>query len=133
MATSYTIEIGYMSGYSYDGGAVDAWNELLEATRAIINNPAKMTAEARAFGAPWYCCEKQCSHLNDYTDAYARDWQQGGPLRIVDEKDKRPYLHISCSGGEGERQMKEHVARAFVRLLIEKMHRKQIEISIRVG
>jgi hypothetical protein len=133
MATSYTIEVGYMSGYSYDGSAAEAWNELCEAARAIVNNPVKMATEARAFGAPFHCCEKQCSTITDYCEVYKNDWTKGGPLKVVDEANKKPYLHISCSGGEDERQMKEHVARAFVRLLIEKMHHKKIEISVRVG
>lgn len=139
MATGYTIEVGYISGDSYQGDTNEAWQELRAAAEQLRNSPAKLATEAREFGAPFWCCDKHCADINEFCEVYRRNWTDGGPLMIVDKPDEmfpckdddwQPHLHIMASG---DRAMKEHVARAFCRLVMYEMHRKGIEISIRVG
>jgi len=68
---------------------------------------------------------------------------EGGPVSIVDkinpigaldsDEDEDPFLHIMASGGGIYRAFKEHAARAFVRLCVEYMHTKNIDIRVSVG
>lgn len=126
MATGYILSIGYLSGYSYQGNQDEAWQQLRAAAQSIALQPERIAEEARKFNAPEWCCEMHCSHLMNYCEIYASK-AVTNPLMIIDNLQ---HVFISASG---DRTLKEHVARAFCRLVIYDMHRQGIEVQLEVG
>lgn len=124
MATGWTIEIGYNS-HDSDKGAL--WGQLKMFAEELRRHPSLLNMEAYKFGAPNEC---EGGTRLEFCDVYARDWTDGGPCHIIEEQQ---CIHIMASGGGEARDMKEHIARAFCRIVIHAMHRKGIEVNLRVA
>lgn len=125
MATSWTISIGYNSG-NFD--TAELWAKLKASAEFWRKNPLLIADEAREGSDADIPLDGE--NLLDYCEVYRRDWMDGGPLHIIDE-DK--VLHIMASGGDPSRTIKEHVARAFCRIIIKAMHEEQIEVNLIVA
>ena len=126
MGTAYTITIGYLSGYSYGGDKDDAWDELVQCVEALREQPERLVAEARRLNAP-ETCNYGCCTLENVAETYRAAFTHGNPLTI--NYDQRYIMQMAT----GDRAQKEHVRRAFCRLLIEEMHRKGIEVCLTVS
>lgn len=126
MATGYTLELGYQSGYS---SHADAWEALKAYALYLCDHPAEIYDEARKFGAP---DALDGERLMDYAARYhgAVDLT----LVIQDpEGDEKGHVYQCASGGAPARVLKEHLRRAFCRLVIAEMHRKGIEVNLTVS
>jgi hypothetical protein len=125
--TGWHISIGYLSGYSTSLNRDEAWVELKREAVHIAQTPAMLAQEAYEFGAPKVDDVDGSYRLADYCTIYSVKPENGCPLSIDDD---RQEVMITASGN---RTMKEHVARAFVRLLMAAMHRKGIEVNVTVA
>jgi hypothetical protein len=130
MSTSYVISIGYNSGISCparligESGATEAWGMLKSVVEKLCADTDRIVAEARAFNAPENC-EKgpDCCTLQNHADRYKLPWQDR--TIYFDEKNQRVVQMAS-----GDRLVKEHIRRAFCRLVMAEMHKLNIEINI---
>jgi hypothetical protein len=126
--TSYYVSIGYNRGSFTKYGNNYEWNMLKQTARNICDNPNKIIEEARRLDSP-ETCTKGCCNLETYADNYkAEIGSQGHPLFFSEIEDDK-YLVQNASADD---DIKFHVRRAFIRLLIEEMHRERIEINIKV-
>jgi hypothetical protein len=129
MSTSYYIEIGYNSGFSSQ--IIDEWHMLKDVAIAICDHPERIAEEAIAFGAPRTL---EGEDLFAYAHSYAT--REDLTISFVESKDeygKPDCFILQCaSGGGASRILKEHLRRAFCRLVLYEMHRRGIEITIRV-
>lgn len=127
--TGYHIRLGY-NGAIYNGYAnSDAmWDELKRKTTEICGSPERIAAEARRLGSP-ETSNDGCWSLEAMCDAY-KTGDAYNPITII-EQDVLRERQIMQLASTGE-PIKYHVRRAFVRLLMEEMHKCQIEISVSV-
>lgn len=102
------------------------WKELKRSARQIADHPELIIKEARRLNAPEKCIHG-CCKLETYADNYRKEFgSPGHPVRISeDTKEIKQEASTSDS-------IKYHVRRAFTRLLIEAMHKKEIEINLQV-
>lgn len=126
MATGWSITIGYNSSHS-PVEKEDLWEILKNSAQIWRINASTLRDEAERYGAP---LELDGENLMDFCEVYRRDWLMGGPLHIDDDKQA---LYIDASGGGASRVLKEHVARAFCRLVVIDMHHKCIEVNLHVS
>lgn len=132
MATFYTIEIGYLSGEQYEDSKDAAWAFLKKVVYEIANSPDALWDEARNFDAPEMCdCgEDNCPYsLADWCEAFTDDKIADGSNAYKINEDGKYIIMIAS----GNRRMREHVCRAFCRLMIKRMHEQFIEVNIRVS
>jgi len=126
--TGYHITLGYngVACIDYD----DMWEILKQKVREICDQPRVIIAEARRLGAP-EACSKGCCSLDTYADNYAESFETyGHPISIINRGEgDRQIMQLASTAGP----IKYHVRRAFVRLLIEAMHREEIEVSLIVA
>jgi hypothetical protein len=126
VSTGWAITIGYNSDLS----PLDrdkTWETLKNVAATIREDTAALFQEALAFDAPPDCGGED---LEDYCAIYTAPREEGGPLWI-DEPGQA--ISIIASGGAPSRIQKEHVARAFCRLVLYAMHRQGIEINLHVA
>lgn len=131
MSTGYHISIGYNSGIScpakYIGENGEAWALLKSVVLEICNNVDLIVDEARRFGAPEQCKNgPDCCNLTNHAERYKLPWQD--QTIYFDEKRKEVIQMAS-----GDREVKEHVRRAFCRLVMNEMHKHGVEINIVVA
>ena len=120
--TGYTFSIGYLSGYGYQGSTDEAWQELVIVVDSLRKRPDRIATEARRLGAPEQC-EQGCCTLMTLALAY----QNHDATLVIRHDEQRVDQYAS-----GDRVLKEHVRRAFCRLVIEDMHRLGIDVNLRV-
>lgn len=123
--TGYHIAIGYNGATRVDYD--EMWEILKRKTREVCEQPQAIIDEARRLGSP-ETCSRGCCTLGTYADNYADPYEIcGHPITIIEDKQQIMQLASTDSA------MKYHVRRAFVRLLIEAMHREEIEVSLVVA
>lgn len=126
--TGYHITIGYngaTNSFSYD----EMWEILKETTRKICDSPQSIIAEARRLNAPESCSQGCCS-LDTYADNYVDSFETyGHPISIIDDGENRQVMQLASTDDD----IKYHVRRAFVRLLIQEMHKRKIEVNLNVA
>jgi hypothetical protein len=127
--TGYYIEAGYCSGASRE----EAWAKIKEITNYLCEHPSLIVEEALKFGAPK-------SADGDGIEYYAQKYKERTDLTIrikegIDEftKEERNQVVQLASGGGRGRVMKEHMRRAFCRLVMYEMHKLELEVNISVG
>jgi hypothetical protein len=129
MSTSYHLSIGYNSGCSCPKELIkpeQSWELLKSAVLVICGDPALIVAEARKFGAPEQCANgPECCTLEGHAERYKTPWTDQ-TIRF-NEKNKQ-VIQIAS----GDREVKEHVRRAFCRLVIAAMHKYNIEVNMEV-
>ena len=126
--TSYYVSIGYNRGAFDKYGPEYEWEMLQSIVREICNNPDRIISEARRLGAP-EVCGKGCCELSTYADNYkGKIGENGHPLfyTVMDDKN---FLVQNASADD---EIKFHVRRAFIRLLIDEMHKENIEVNLKV-
>lgn len=126
--TGYHIRIGYNGASGWDHH--DAWEELKAVARQVADDPRAIVEEARRLGAPEHCSRgPECCTLNTYADSYADPFDSfGHPVTIIEEEDERQIMQLASTG----ESIKYHVRRAYVRLVIAEMHRREVEINLDV-
>lgn len=125
--TGYHIRIGYNPlRTDYE----KMWEILKAEARKVADNPEAIIAEARRLGAPENC-DGGCCPLETYADNYAEPFGTSGhPISVIEPNgDDAGEIMQLASTDSG---IKYHVRRAYVRLLIEAMHRHGIEVSLTV-
>jgi hypothetical protein len=128
--TGYYLSSGYNSGYSVrEGAPVDGWEKLKEIALRLCSQPEKIVDEAIKFGAP-PICEDGCCTLLDYAMRYQP--QDDGTFKIHESEndDDEAYIAMHASG---DRELKEHIRRAFCRLVIYEMHKLGLEVNLSVA
>lgn len=125
MSTEYTISLGYLSGQSTSLSYEDAWKALVAYVEQLRHQPERIVQEARRLNAP-ETCEQGCCTLQRMAEAYQLTEEECGPL-VINQEDQ----HISQLT-YGDRMLKEHIRRAFSRLILEEMHRQGIEVCLNV-
>lgn len=129
--TGYHISIGYLSGGPVDKD--EAWDILKGVVLDLCHAPARIADEAIDFGM-------DAATASEYALAYAGAslgyrGTEDSTLRII-EKDNEgnPPQIMQLAGGAGEsRVIKEAIRRAFCRLVMKEMHKREIEININVA
>lgn len=129
--TGYHISIGYMSG---GPDKEEAWEILKQVVLDLCNAPARIADEAISFGM-------DRATAIEYADAYvgasiANRGTQDSTLRIIeaDDKEETPPQIMQLAGGtDPSRSTKEAMRRAFCRLVMYEMHKREIEININVA
>ncbi len=125
--TGYHIRIGYNGARRTDYDVM--CRELVAVARQICDNPPAIIAEARRLGAP-ESCTRGCCDLDTYADNYADDFDSDShPVRIVAGEEGPEIVQLAST----DDPIKYHVRRAFCRLVIEAMHRREIEVSLVVA
>jgi hypothetical protein len=126
MSTGYTIELGYGDG---------TWQDLKDTALELCEHPILIATEALEHGAPnelegetLYGYAEAFKHRTDLTIEFI---EPGHPFWR--DTYEQPFIHMMASGGDPARTMKEYVRRAFLRLLMADMHRRGMEISVRVS
>jgi len=106
------------------------WEILKRKTREVCDDPQAIIAEARRFNAP-ESCTRGCCKLDTYADNYMLPFDTlGHPVSIIDcVESGRQIMQLASTDDD----IKYHVRRAFVRLLIEVMHREKIEVTLIVA
>ncbi len=117
--------IGYYFSIGFNpdpiGDYDEMWKILKQTTREICDNPQAIVTEARRLNAP-ETCPDGCA------DNYANPFDSHGhPVAIIDDGEENLIMATDTTG------IKYHVCRAFMRLLIEAMHREKIEVSVDVA
>jgi hypothetical protein len=128
--TGYHLSIGYNGASVWREPA--AWDALKEAARVVSDDPQAIVAEARRLGSP-ESCDDGCCQLDSYADNYAEPFSASGhPVKIIEREseDRGPQIMQMASTGDA---IKYHVRRAWVRLVIERMHRHGIEVNLHVA
>lgn len=125
--TGYTLTIGYMGGYSCKLSNEEAWQCLVKSTQELREQPQRLIEEARRLNAP-ETCDQGCCTLEGVAGTYSASFTGGNPLVINHEKG---YVAQYASGSD--RAIKEHMRRAFCRIVIEEMHRVGIEVCLSVA
>jgi hypothetical protein len=98
-------------------------HKLVRCVEQLRVQPERIVQEARRLNAP-ETCEEGCCTLLDMAQAYQSD---DGTLVINHQE------HYILQLASGDRMLKEHVRRAFCRLVIEDMHRQGIEVCLQVS
>ncbi len=125
MSVCYTISIGTQSGYSSDLDATEAAYKLLKGKALFLCGRWELiVSEALQYGAP---VQVDGVSINEYGKKY--NTMDDLTIRFDDtEYQIRQY----ASGSGLSRTLKEHLRRAFIRLIIREMHMMHIEINITV-
>ena len=122
--TGYYIEVGYNSAHNND----DVWEKLKEVTKYYCDNPELIVGEVLRIYKDWSYSDK--GELIEYANAYTE--QTDLTIKIIEKEDEK-YIQQYASGGGNSREIKEHLRRAFCRLILNKMHENCMEINIRVS
>lgn len=134
--TGYHISIGYQSG---GPDKEEAWEILKRVVLELCHSPHRLADEAVRFGMGTHEAFK-------YASAYASASEElrgteDSTLRIIEanelsarrEEGTVPQV-MQLAGGSGEsRVIKEAMRRAFCRLVMAEMHKREIEININVA
>lgn len=127
--TSYTIEVGYNSGYSFTTGLRITPNQQWECLKSVItkvcNDTQRIIDDAKLYGAP-----DIDRHGNTLSEA-AEMCKDGNPngFRFYENQGDNQFRMPAS----GDRELKEHVRRAICRLVILDMHKMGIEVCLRVS
>lgn len=124
--TSWYIEVGGASGFSTQLDIGEQEAELRRVTLELVGHDrAAVIEEAVSAGMdPGQAAERAISATHDAT------------ARVVGTvKDRREALYVSliASGGEPWRSVKEAYCRAFLRVLMSRMHRLGIDLNVTVS
>ncbi len=119
--TGYYISVGYNSQHSPE----EVWRELEMVMRELCANPKRIADEACAVGAP---IEVGGENIYDYAERY----QANDGIAILETSEGK-HIAQTASGGGVSRILKEHLRRAFCRLVLAAMHGKGMEINITVS
>jgi hypothetical protein len=116
------ITLGYNSGHTGDAD----WQTVCDLAVMTAGDTKSLADEAFIY------TRKEPLELREMIEKVAETYQQhdtfGSPL-FIDEK----QIMILASGGGDWRKAKEHVARAFVRLLMQAVHSLGFDISVSVA
>lgn len=126
MSTTYIISIGYNSGFSckHDDSIKDkSWELLKSVVNKICSDPNSIVEEARRFNAPEEEID-ECT-LENCAARYELPWND---MTIYFNEEEK--LVVQCAAGS--REIKEHIRRAFCRLVLQEMHKHNIEINLTV-
>jgi hypothetical protein len=126
--TSYTIEIGYNSGYSQMHpykSKDNQWACLKETVTRICNDTQRIIDDAKLYGAP--DIDRHGNTLSEAAEM-CKDGNPNGFHFYENQGDNRFRMYVS-----GDRELKEHVRRAICRLVILDMHKLGIEVCLRVS
>ncbi len=119
--TGYHIEVGYNSVHSKDEVA----EKLREVAKAICAKPETILAEVKRVEGR--------DIPESYAESYREPWQDA-TIKIIEASADRPMQVMQLASGGGEsRDYKEAMRRAFCRLVLEAMHREQMEVSVVVA
>ena len=128
--TGYHISIGYLSGYDKE----EAWEVLKRVVLELCNAPERIAEEAMRFGMDG-------AVAREYAEAYRgasleTRGTEDSTLRIIEGEraEGNPPQIMQLAGGAGpSRVIKEAMRRAFCRLVMYEMHKREIEININVA
>jgi hypothetical protein len=126
METGYSFKIGYLSGHTADMNQDEAWGLLKACCTDIATSPHHLHTECERDipVEPEFIDEKYI----DYAKIYSAE--SGNPLTCDEE---RQMFFISASGGNPSRAIKEHMAMAFIRLVLDRMNKRGIPICVTVS
>lgn len=124
--TGYHIRLGYNA----NSDNADNWPILEKAAFDLCEHPIRLYNEAVDFGCPQ---QLDGAYLSNYAEAYKQHEDATITIDEGTDIDNPPQIMILASGGAPGRTFKEHLGRAFCRLLLIEMHRRGIEISITVA
>lgn len=116
--TSYHLEAGYNSGHAKE----DVAETLLAVAKAICAQPELILAEVKRVEGLVVAA--------DFAESYREPWQDA-TIKII-QGERLQVMQLASGGGEA-RDYKEAMRRAFCRLVIERMHREQMEVNLIVA
>lgn len=115
-------------GYNGGSNSDELWKELKAVAIEIANNPVNIVEEARRLGSP-ESCERGCCELDTYANNYINSFDtMGHPVSFVETGDVKELIQMASTDDD----IKFHVRRAYIRLVIEAMHHRGIEVNLTV-
>ena len=130
--TGYHISIGYLSGGDYDKD--EAFEVLKSVVLDLCRAPARIAGEAMNYGMPEALAHE---YAQPYTTASLENrGTEDSTLRIIEKNEaEETVAHIMqlAGGADPSRSLKEAMRRAFCRLVMYEMHKREIEININVA
>lgn len=129
--TGYHISIGYLSGGDKD----EAWATLKEVVAKLCAEPAAVAMEALKYGMPPDRVREYAEPYRSFSAATGRTEDSTLVIKEADPDDPESYHQVmQLAGGGGEsRGLKEATRRAFCRLVLKEMHKREYEININVS
>lgn len=124
----YYMSIGYISGATCAENKEDAWPILKQVVMDLCGKTDEIIREAMAFMAPTSC---NGYSIEEHAEAYKGN--QGKIIKYYEggDADDGPEQCVSFLCGATD-ALKEHVRRAFCRLVLYEMHRRGIEVNLEV-
>lgn len=122
MATSYRLTDGYNSAHDRD----EVWDELLKVAEVIRNDTDRIVGEVLRLEPHWPKHDVQ-----EYA-MYYKPPAVDATLQVLDTEESRGVVQLASGGGKA-RDLKESLGRAFCRLVIEEMHKRNMEVSLIVA
>lgn len=120
--TGYVLSCGYCSSFP----TKDRWGALKEIVDSITHT--ELVKEYYKGGGQT-TCEDGCCKAEEFADWMTTKRGHDLSLRVVETKQQYTML---ASGGDPGRTMKENMRRAFIRLVLEKAHKIQLEVNVNV-
>jgi hypothetical protein len=122
--TGWHIRIGYISGDSCDYNQEQAWEILKAEVARLREDTAAIVAELHRLKPLLFRRDTQ-QMLWELAAAYKAE---DGDATLTILEDSREILQMAS----GDRELKEHVRRAFCRLVLDVMHKYGIDINLSV-
>lgn len=113
---SYDMSVGYNSGYCKD----NVWDVLKRGVETLCQKPFLLAEEVLK--------KVNCFSESSVTE-YAACYKNSTDLTIEVLEDERIVRQIASGGGES-RKIKECLRRAFIRLIMKKMHEFNMDINV---
>ena len=121
--------LGYYVSIGYNPCNTDNeenWETLKRKAKEVCKNPKAIKKEAKKLGCRDKC-EDGCCTLEEYVDVYKRFFNVDGAPVHIDEENKHIVQYASTST-----EFKYKIRRAYIRLLIQEMHKLGIEVNLEV-
>ena len=122
--TGYHVRVGYNSS----GDPAHQWESLKNALIVVKANPAMLLNEINRCNGDLTRSLEHWQWVRTIVTGLAED----SSVRPIDN-DEDPQIYMTASGGGEQRQAREAVCRAVCRILMELMHRRNVEISVVVA
>lgn len=127
-------------GYTYDKGSVQIWEKMVSVTEALLEE--KWLFRVQMNENAWY--KEQYEELKEEVDTLIESFGKtdengsyadtGSMMKIRKNiAIEDCYIYMAASGGDSYRVAKEFLARVFIDLLTEALHKNRMNLTVEVN